>query len=183
MVCIILDLIFIILIMQCAFWDIKKRIIPNKKSLAIFLIALVKIVYIAVHYLFFNKTLSLDITEYFYSRLGGFFIALLLFGIPYMIKQSVGAGDLKIACSSGLFLGFSSALTAFFTAFLSCAAYAIFLQIYVKKNKKSNGQNSAVCSFLTYRFSIRVNKKFFLINHIVLVLKKNSPNFQNILHQ
>ena len=66
---------------------------------------------------------------------------MLLFGIPYLIKQSVGAGDLKIACSSGLFLGFSSALTAFFTAFLSCAAYAIFLQIYVKITKKATAKS------------------------------------------
>ena len=162
MVCIILDLIFIILIMQCAFWDIKKRIIPNKKSLAIFLIALVKIVYITVHYLFFNETLSFDITEYFYSRLGGFFIALLLFGIPYLIKQSVGAGDLKIACSSGLFLGFSSALTAFFTAFLSCAAYAIILQIYVKTTKKATAKTVPFAPFLLIGSAYVLIKNFFL---------------------
>lgn len=161
MVNITLDSIFIFLIMQCVFWDIKKRIIPNKINIAIFSTALVKAVYIAILYAFFNQHANLDIAEYIYSRLGGFLIALLLFGLPYMIKQNVGAGDLKTACSSALFLGFSSALTMFFTAFLSCSVYVFFLQIYAIITKKAKAKELPFAPFLLIGAIYVLIRKYF----------------------
>lgn len=138
---IVLDIIFLVLCLLAAFIDIKARLIPNKLILLSLLLVILKIIF-SIFYKTFNITIFL----------GGFSLALLFIGIPYLINQSIGAGDLKLVCLSGAFLGLQGAFTYLCSSFISCACFALILNLYCLIRKKPRAKTLPFAPFLFIGF-------------------------------
>ncbi len=120
---IIFDVIYIILLATISYIDIKHRIIPNKINFLILFFALTKNIF------------KLNISFLYYSA-AGFIIALIFVGIPYLIHENMGAGDLKLSAFSGIYWGFYHTLTLLAVSYISCALFAVIINIFKKITKK-----------------------------------------------
>lgn len=120
---IILDVIYIILLATISYTDIKYRKIPNKINILILVLALTKNIFK------FN-------INFLYSSAAGFILALIFVGIPYLIHENMGAGDLKLSVFSGIYLGFYHTLTLLTISYMSCAIFAIITNIFKRITKK-----------------------------------------------
>ena len=120
---IISDITYIVLLAFISAFDVKYRKIPNKASILILLLSLIKTV----------VTFNIDAV---YSSVGGFLIALIFVGIPYIIRENMGAGDLKLVAFSGIYWGFYQTLTLLALSYISCALFAIIINIFKKITKK-----------------------------------------------
>lgn len=123
---IIFDVIYIILLTTASVTDIKYRKIPNKINIIILLLALIKsIIQLA---LFGSKDI--------FSSLAGFTVALIFVGIPYLLHDNMGAGDLKLSAFSGIYLGFYHTLTLLAVSYISCAIFAAVINVFKRITKK-----------------------------------------------
>jgi len=120
---VISDITYIVLLAFISGFDIKYRKIPNKASILILFLGLIKTV----------VTFNIDVV---YSSAGGFLIALIFVGIPYIIRENMGAGDLKLVAFSGIYWGFCQTLTLLALSYISCALFAIITNIFKKITKK-----------------------------------------------
>lgn len=123
---IILLICFFLVLGFASYTDIKSRRIPNKLSLCMLLLALINM---SVN-IFYNDARQITFT----TLLGGV-LSLIFVGIPYIANKSLGAGDLKLSITSGLFLGYRSTLSTLFIAFLTCAIFSIILYVMNKFGK------------------------------------------------
>lgn len=120
---IILDIIYIILLATISYTDIKYRKIPNKINILILFLALIK------NILKFNLS-------FLYSSATGFILALIFVGVPYLIHENMGAGDLKLSAFLGIYWGFYHTLTLLALSYISCAIFAIITNIFKQITKK-----------------------------------------------
>lgn len=123
---IIFDVMFITSLVAASVTDIKHRKIPNKINIIILFLALTKsIMQVAV---FGSKDI--------FSSLAGFVIALIFVGVPYLLHENMGAGDLKLSVFLGIYLGFRHTLTLLAVSYISCALFAIAINIFKRITKK-----------------------------------------------
>lgn len=104
--------------------DFSIRKIPNSLLLALILS---RILFLALN---FTK-------EEMVQSLWGFGVACVIFTIPSLFKINVGAGDMKLAAITGLYLGINGFLQAMIVMALTIAIYGIYIIIRKLGNLKS----------------------------------------------
>lgn len=139
-----LDFAIILMMIFCAYIDIKMRIIPNKLCLSVLLISVLKAFYIII----INFNNNFKCTNFILSLFLGGLISLLFLGIPFFANNSIGGGDLKLSCCLGLYFGFTATISLLFIAFVSCAFCAIFINIYKHITKKPKVKTLPFAPFL-----------------------------------
>lgn len=139
------DLTFIIMMIIGSFFDIKKRIIPNKICLSLLLITAIKLILIITININNN---NFSFIHFFLSLFFALLITLIFLGVPYFINNSIGGGDLKLGCCLGLFLGFKQTASVLFISFLSCAIFAIIINIIKYLTKKPKAKTLPFAPFL-----------------------------------
>ena len=125
---IVFDVIYIILLSIISLTDIKSKKIPNKINVIILCLALIKNII---------QSLLFDLNNIF-SPVAGFIVALIFVGIPYLLHENMGAGDLKLFAFSGIYWGFCQILTLLAVSYISCALFAVTINIFkiiIKKPK------------------------------------------------
>lgn len=139
----IYNVIFIGIITLSAYTDIKKRIIPNKLVICMIILSLTNLITKLIYS--YN---TINILHFLLSTFLGLLIAIIFTGIPYYTNKSIGAGDVKLAGASGLFLGFRPCLQMLFISFLSCAVISIIIVIYNNIQKKPQAKTMPFAPFL-----------------------------------
>lgn len=123
---IILLICFFLILGVASLTDIKSRRIPNKLSIFMLLLSII------------NATANIivgDARQTIISTAIGGLLSFILVGLPYVVNKSLGAGDLKISVTAGLFLGYKSTLSMLFIAFFICAIFSVILFVMNKKGR------------------------------------------------
>lgn len=139
----VLMLVFISILWLIFLFDLHYQVIPDELVFAIFLLAVIKNLFLYIfsrlsfRHLFLELVISLIITLFF----------LFLRVVPDKLfkKKGLGWGDIKLAGPLALLLGFPQALIGFFCAFIIGGVWGIILLI---TGNKKLGQKIAFGPFL-----------------------------------
>ena len=115
------DLLFLTVLFVCALCDLRSRRIPDLFCMCIIAPVL-------------WKTL---VTHLYMEAAAGAAAALLITGIPYVLKHSLGGGDVKLTTAAGLYLGIKHTLAMLCFSFLLCAGTACILMLLIRKKVKT----------------------------------------------
>lgn len=102
--------------------DIRVGVVSDKINIFIFILGF--IIILIKNYNWINHIL-------------GFFLVIVLFLIPFLIK-GIGGGDIKLFAVCGFFIGWKLILTSFIFAHIICSLYSIFIIIKYKATRKTS---------------------------------------------